>query len=117
MTGASASFNLRRFPDEKDEKEKPMANTNGSIATTVSVEVEVDGFDIWHAHSKDVFGLELCARDREKVIEAIPEAIKFLYRENHGVEVSVRRLCRAKEFPARSVVVDDRYLLEFSHAA
>lgn len=86
-------------------------STNGAIATTVSVTVEEDDFAIWHAHSTDVFGLELCGQDREDVIDAIPGAIKFLYRENHQVEVTVRRLCDVKRFPSRTEV-DDRFLLE-----
>ena len=89
---------------------------SGSVAMTVHVKVEKDEFDIWHAHSEDVFGLELGGRDRQKVVDAIPEAIKFLYRENHNVEVSVRRLCDVHAFPT-PVVVDDEFLLEADQIA
>ena len=91
------------------------AHVSSPIAMTVSVTVEKDESDIWHAHSKDVFGLELCGREKESVVTAIPEAIKFLYRENHAIDVSVRRLCDIRQFP-RPVMVDDEFLLETSQA-
>lgn len=87
--------------------------SSGTVAMTVSVTVERDGFDIWHAYSADVFGLELCGRDKEKVVDAIPAAIEFLYRENHQVDVSVRRLCDVRQFPRR-FIRDDEFLLELA---
>lgn len=90
------------------KREKDYAS--GSLAMTVHVTVEKDDFDIWHAYSDDVFGLDLCGRVKEKLVEAIPKAIEFLYRENHHTEVSVQRLCDIKQFP-RTVVVEDEFLL------
>ena len=90
---------------------KPADKVLSQIATTVHVTVEKDAHARWHAHSRDVFGLELCGRYRDEVVNAIPEAIQFLFKENHDIEVSVRRLCDVTKFP-RPVVVEDEFLLE-----
>lgn len=112
MVQFGCDFGGKRMKPEPDY-------VSGSMAMTVrvAVSIEKDEFDIWHAHSEDVFGLELGGRDRQKVVDAIPEAIKFLYRENYNVEVSVKRLCDIHEFPTRRVEIDNEFLLEADLAA
>ena len=86
------------------------------VTTTVHVKLDQDADGIWYASSDDVFGLNLCGRNRNAVLRDIPAALELLYRENRGVNVLVKELSDPTVFP-RPKPMSDQYVLEARPAA
>ena len=85
-----------------------MANSGAGTVVWVRLGREDDFYFAW---SPDVPGLHLCGTDRDALIQDIPAALAFLFRENSGVSVSVQPYAPVTEFP-RPSETDDRFVVQ-----
>ena len=75
------------------------------VVTTISVDVSARP-DHLMATSNDLPGLNVCATSVEQVCARVVEAIKILYRLNHGIDGEVYQATDSKIFPARPQVCE-----------
>lgn len=79
-------------------------------AVMVKVDIQ-ETAGMFYASSADVQGLHVCGETAEQACESTVKAIKFLFKHNHGLDVSVVPLRRGEsEMMAPPPAVCDRFV-------
>lgn len=79
------------------------------LITTIRVHVERQGKH-FVAYSDDLPGLNLIGKRQKDVLADVPSAIKYLYKQNSGIDVSACPMVKPMEFPNR-VYEKDRFVV------
>ena len=86
--------------------------SNEFVTTVINVQIlHKDGF--YAARSYDLPGLHLCCRDKQSLLDHLPEIIEMLLEENRNVDVqAVFPVVPAGSFPEAVADGPDQYVVQ-----